>query len=150
MTPQQSGNFRVLIRRMESITRMLKMNCVSDCGTPACAIGEACMVPALQKQGLALLATGRTIFLLWHGKSEGLWVPAKILFGLEQPDINRLFGAAGMNAWNRDAVTPQEWATEARKVLAANGYAMDDGFGKFLDKLTTFGRAEDFARLAAL
>lgn len=57
-------------------------------------------------------------------------------------DGSRLFGTRdGGNAWGSNSVTPQEWAVEARRVLAWNGYAMGDEkkpepFPAFMAKLT--------------
>lgn len=161
MNPQQAENLRILIRHMETkVTRTLNMGRVTgDCGTPACAFGEAACMPHFNAIGLS--AMGRSAFMdvLWQGRETCLGAIADEIFGTDGDGFflggdggsrARLFGASMRNAWKRNDVAPKEWAIEARKVLAENGYSMDDGFGKFLDKLTTFGRAEDFARIAAL
>jgi hypothetical protein len=134
MTPQQAKNLSVLIRHMETkVTRMLNMLSVFDewpepemgvCGTPACAMGEAYFVKALRPQ--------------FKERPDCINFPslAIVLFGVSY----RLFGAndpqdgTPSNAWNRDEVTPLEWAAEARKVLTENGYSMDDGFPAFMEK----------------
>jgi hypothetical protein len=120
MNATQAENLRILIRHMEtSVTRTLCMyQTLYDCGTPACAIGEAYVcVPELRRQFEGQL----------YGVNYGKH--ADRIFGV----TDRLFGSASdftpraeRNIWGRNKVTPQEWATEARRVLAENGYSMDD------------------------
>ena len=117
MNAQQAENLRILIRHMETnVKRTLEMPLPS-----LCAIAVAREVPALVAQGLPA--------------ATSLWVPrsyhdevAQDFFGLlawHHPSLyyGRLFGAS-LNG--KRQVTPQEWAAEARKVLAENGYSMDD------------------------
>lgn len=126
MNTQQAENLRALIRHMETnCKRILDMSRYfkSSCNTPACAFGEACMVPALQAQGLR---TDKDCSRLSEDS----------LFGAGT--MRRLFGTRSTNSWKRADVTPQEWAIEARKVLAENGYTMDtppDPFKRFMDKV---------------
>lgn len=117
MNEQQAENLRILIRHMETrVTRTLNMACYFDnCRAPACAWGEASTIPALVAQGVK------------HGASL---LDAPEVFGLEHTDydnhpVTRLFGTSRVNAWKRNDVTPQEWAIEARKVLAEHGYTME-------------------------
>lgn len=138
MNATQAENLRVLIRHMEtSCHRTLYMGVVFDCGTPACAIGEAA---AIGLAGLTFSDGG-----MRHGGDYLLMDKAvNIVFGLvpvewgDALQAHRLFCAASHNAWGRNDVTPQEWAIEARKVLAENGYSMEatsDGFDKFMAKV---------------
>src|SRR6185369_4282913 len=109
MNAQQAENLRILIRHMENnVTRTLNMdNYYEPCGTPACALGEA--------QVMGLVRNG----LLWEHDCGPT-------FGLCSELSDRLFGIGRHNVWKRSSVTPKEWADEARKVLAAHGYAMDE------------------------
>lgn len=137
MNPQQAEKLRVLIRHMETnVARALNMHAFTNrCGTPACALGEACTLPALQVQGLR--AATYTCYSLgyppqFNGTSDDR---GELFFGLSRDHGNAIFGNARSNVWKRDDVTPHEWAAEARKVLAENGYAMDDPFKRFMDKV---------------
>lgn len=145
MNPQQAENLRILIRHMETkVTRTLHMAAISrDCGTPACALGEA---GAIGIAGLSLPKYESTSTLILNGATAPMTAVADVVFGLmpfswsEAKQAHRLFCAATDNAWRRNEVTPQEWATEARRVLAENGYAMDaaptsDGFAAFMDRV---------------
>ena len=126
MNEQQAENLRILIRHMETkVKRTLDMSYYGDdeCGTPACALGEAKVCAALSHCEWPEPFNG----------SDGLW-PRHAAQAFGEGTENRLFGTAIGNAWRRAYVTPQEWAAEARKVLAENGYSMDDGFHKFLAK----------------
>ena len=122
MNATQAENLRILIRHMETkVTRTLDMSMFLNRGAPACALGEAVFCQELahlgvKEQRIDLSVTGR------H-------------FAQTSGDLLALFGPAGMNAWGRVNVTPQEWAIEARKVLAENGYSMDDGFAAFKAKI---------------
>jgi hypothetical protein len=125
MNAQQAENLRILIRHMETkCNRMLNMTTVGDCGTPACALGEAAFVV----DGL------REHFV----RSRSTYEMAAELFGLPynpggDAPIYRIFGAQ-LNG--ERFVSPQKWAIEARKVLAENGYTMDgDGFDRFMAKV---------------
>lgn len=128
MNAAQADNLRILIRHMESLKRpVLNMNdYFESCGTPACALGEACTIPALAERGLGQVGTLRVI-VAGHAN----------VFGLLGFATTRLFGSEDNNAWRRKNVTPQEWAAEARKVLAGNGYSMDspDLFAAFMAKV---------------
>jgi hypothetical protein len=135
MNAQQAENLRILIRHMETnVARVLDMQqTIRFCGTPACAIGEAYVcVPVLRDQ-----------FPDGAPRGGNYGTLADRLFGV----TFRLFGTAPSaystreesrryeNVWGSNAVTPQQWAKEARKVLAENGYAMDDGFAAFKAKI---------------
>ena len=127
MNATQADNLRILIRHMETrVTRTLNMSSYETCGTPACALGEATLCSALARQLPAIRDLNRKV----HGD----------LFVETMADNDRLFGYEGLRTyvWETDSVTPQEWAAEARKVLAENGYSMDapdDGFAAFMDKV---------------
>lgn len=112
MTPKQAENLRVLIRHMETkCDRTLYMNSYFHrCGTPACALGEAASVPALAHCGIG------------RNTDEIHFFQAERAFGVG----DRLFGLSSDNAFGKYHVTPQEWAAEARKVLAEHGYSMGD------------------------
>lgn len=116
MNPTQAENLRILIRHMETLPRMLTMNTFfamhdPECKTPACALGEATTLARFRD----ILSVSRT--------SAGGWVHGgRAAFGATE----RLFGTKTENAFGTNAVTPQEWAVEARKVLAENGYSMDE------------------------
>lgn len=118
MNEKQADNLRILIRHMEAkVSRTLDMDKFFEpCGTPACAYGEACMVPEFQAQGLRPAPCPAYGFKPSVSRELGLFGQAVTL---------RLFGAGCSNAWGRGKVTPQEWAIEARKVLAEKGYSMD-------------------------
>jgi hypothetical protein len=141
MNPQQAENLRILIRHMETkVTRTLSMDAITGpCGTPACAFGEAACMPHFNALGLVALPKSSFCSVAWHGKETMLGSCADEIFGTEDSDKtdsrSRLFGAGRYNAWHRNAVSPQEWAQEARKVLAENGYTMDDGFAAFMVKV---------------
>lgn len=124
MTPEQAKNLSILIRHMETkVTRTLNMNSYHRCGTPACAIGEAACMPHFQALGLKLV---RTSALQFRG-IEGHGRASEELFGLSDGERDRIFGDwFADNAWNASEITPKQWAAEARKVLAENGYSMDD------------------------
>ena len=114
MNPTQAENLRILIRHMETrVTRVLDMEKYFNpvCRTPACALGEATLVPELAHLGMR---AGGLLFM--HHSQD---------FASSIVDRKRLFSTSDNNAWGRAAVTPQEWATEARKVLAEHGYSMD-------------------------
>ena len=118
MNAQQAENLRILIRHMETnVTRTLYMDSYEKCGAPACALGEA-----------------KAIGLIKDEQDEHR---CSREFGCSHTGI---FSMAIINPWGRADVTPQEWAIEARKVLAENGYSMDDkaaddGFAAFRAKL---------------
>lgn len=122
MTPEQANNLRILADHMDGVKRTLDMErYFSDaCGTPACALGEACTIPVLGLHVLDRLYPTNT----------------NEVFGLELEDRQRLFGSSDKNIWKREQVTPQEWTAEARKVLAENGYApKSDPFPAFLARI---------------
>ena len=130
MNATQAENLRILIRHMETkVERVLDMNTIRySCGTPACALGEAACVPAIAAQGLALTERGAPFLCSWHGdQGPRKWAEAAItLFGGTTDSYRRLFGTGATNAWGSNTVTPAEWTLEARKVLAENGYSMDE------------------------
>lgn len=137
MNAQQAENLRILIRHMEGLKRPgLNMDTYFEpCGTPACALGEACTVPALVDAGIVTWRFGDRVMVSGHRDAFGF---------TEGKHTMRLFGSATTNAWKRADVTPQEWAIEARKVLAENGYSMDekpadDHFKPFMDRLRKLG-----------
>lgn len=132
MTEQQAENLRTLIRHMESnVTRMLDMGKVHNaCGTPACAIGEAAYagiaglrIPRADATECCVMLDGRTTFY----RDAALDV----------------FGNTSLFAPRLSDVSPQEWAAEARAVLAENGYSMvprvsvpvETAFDKFMAKV---------------
>lgn len=119
MNAAQAENLRALIRHMETnCARTLNMNRVlNECGTPACAWGEATIVLGVKHEGSYVEETQQAFGL------DGL------------ADVDRLFSNGVWNAWRRSDVTPLEWAAEARKVLAEHGYSLDDGFAVFRAKL---------------
>lgn len=132
MNAQQAENLRILIRHMEAkCDRTLYMDrYFNGCGTPACALGEAAMIFAP--------ATSTEV--------RRQWCTAAHMDGviLGYTNSNRLFGPSAFNVWGKADVSPQEWAGEARKVLAESGYSMehpmpakaaDDGFSAFLAKV---------------
>lgn len=131
MNAQQAENLRVLIQHMEtSVTRTLNMikyfNKSSDpeCCTPACAMGEAAFCPALAHIGIP---RGGAFLRTDYGHHF-----------VDTRDNARLFDIGSGNAFKTDVVTPMEWAAEARKVLAENGYSMDvkpDAFPAFMAKV---------------
>lgn len=135
MNPQQAENLRILIRHMESnVVRTLDMGrYFNPCGTPACALGEAATIPALLARGLVVHAHEDGKLACPDNEAE--------VFGLyDEAKLNRLFGLSGSCAWRRSRVTPQEWAAEARKVLAEHGYAMDEpkpvsDFARFMERV---------------
>lgn len=115
MNTTQAENLRILIRHMDGLKRKLDMRKWSYiCGTPACAMGEACIaVPALASKPGEMDAKCHSEYC--DGDVFGLGIFSA-----------RLFGPGDFNHWKRAVVTPQEWAAEARKVLAVNGYSMDE------------------------
>lgn len=124
MNKQQAENLRALIRHMETkCERRLDMTVYFRCGAPACALGEACAVPALVNLGVNPTAVMDDALSLVYR-----------LFG----DVySRLFSGNLHRFPERHSVSPQEWATEARKVLAEHGYSMDDkpdAFEAFMGK----------------
>lgn len=127
MNAQQAENLRILIRHMETnVQRTLDMRWISSncsqenpCGTPACAWGEACMVPELHAE-LGTLETRKTLGIF----------PC---FG--EYAACRLFGTR-LN--DKTDVSPKEWAQVARAILAKCGYTMEepeDGFAAFRAKI---------------
>lgn len=125
MNPTQAENLRILIRHMDTLGRTLYMEVFSRCGTPACALGEACTIKALNARGL--LPGGEDSdwgFIPTHAGIDD--VRGRSFFGIDVPQSERLFDSRHGNAWKRADVTPQEWAVEARKVLSENGYSMDE------------------------
>lgn len=130
MTPTQAENLRILIWHMETrCNRTLRMAFYASCGTPACALGEACVVPELRNRGLDFPPCE---IPMYQGETDGRGCA---FFGLSMKDGERLFGTANSNVWGRGTVSPQEWAVEARKVLSEHGYSMDDGFAAFKAKI---------------
>lgn len=132
MNPQQAENLRTLIRHMEVLDRPLNMHRVAThCGTPACAIGEATCIPQF---AMELCPSDYGSHVVLQGRAMFYAAAARALFAVE----DRLFGDINTNVWRSNSVTPAEWATEARKVLAESGYAMephDDGFAAFMAKV---------------
>ncbi len=133
MNEQQADNLRILIRHMErNVTRTLNMSRYVDCGTPACALGEAGCIPHFQAQGWHIQGND-----LLHG--DGLYVhDIEATFGMV---YERLFSTHHLNLWQSSNVTPRAWADGARTVLAEYGYSMDDpapaddGFSAFMAKV---------------
>lgn len=131
MNAQQAENLRTLIRHMETnVTRTLYMPIISEsCGTPACAMGEACMVESF---GLSF-NKGWNYSLFLNGTSINLGDAAERVFGDAKCKLfnGHLRGAS--------RPSPHDWAIEARKVLAEYGYSMDepkpDAFPAFMAKL---------------
>lgn len=125
MNEQQAENLRILIRHMETkCDRILDMVAVSRCGTPACALGEAKLICMPE---------------MFSG-SLNTYVRASEVFGLPyesgvSPGNHRIFRLFGAELHGKRYVEPQEWAAEARKVLAEHGYSMDDGFAAFKERL---------------
>lgn len=117
MNTKQAENLRTLIRHMESQAcwPVLDMTTtVSECGSPACALGAAKLLPRLGK------------LLERYSMLDEICEANAPVFGLKQGDGMRLFNGGPGNAWARCSVTAAEWAIEARKVLAEHGYSMDD------------------------
>ncbi|HEX3156732.1 MAG TPA: hypothetical protein VHV32_19035 [Candidatus Angelobacter sp.] len=130
MNPQQAENLRILIRHMETL-KVPELGMIRErnlCGTPSCAMGHA-----------------RTVGALGIPSSIDLFSAAINYFGLD-PETRilnrnswcRLFGAS-LVVWGNDDVPrssftppPKTWAVEARKVLAENGYSMDDKADAFI------------------
>lgn len=123
MNATQAENLRILIRHMETnVKRTLDMRRIRNpvCGTPACAWGEACMVPELQVH-FGTLEARRVGVLPMEVFGHGT-----CLFGTS---IN-----------GKADVSPLEWAIEARKALAEHGYTMDDDkpaptFERFMERV---------------
>lgn len=116
MNAQQANNLMVLIRHMEAnVTRTLDMSLYERCGSPACALGEA-----------------EAIGLIESAEREHVYGE---VFGKPYP--RNIFSIECANPWKRNDVTPQEWALEARKLLADHGYSMDSdpGYTRFMNKL---------------
>lgn len=119
MNEQQAENLRKLITHMETkVSRKLYMPYIQHpCGTPACAMGEVSMIPAF---GLSR-GKGMVGCLLHNGDPVSMRDTSERLFGLASDQYEHLFGGS-LNGTIEP--TPQEWAAEARKVLAKNGYTM--------------------------
>ncbi|MDQ2987411.1 MAG: hypothetical protein M3R13_11970 [Armatimonadota bacterium] len=127
MNAWQAENLRILIRHMDTRpVERLDMSSINKCGAPACAMGHALTVVALRERGLNGELSEEAV------RFFGLGDDASIGWG-------RLFGASlrvqGAQVDFLHNPTPQEWATEARKVLTENGYSMDDGFAAFKAKI---------------
>jgi hypothetical protein len=117
MNPQQAENLRILIRHMEGGNVKELYMPLSDhtCGTACCAMGEA------RRIGIS----GATIL---PGDIGAISPSARRAFGMNESNGHpqswiRLFGG---NLRGNYRPTPQEWAAEARKVLAEHGYSMGD------------------------
>lgn len=133
MTPTQAENLRILIRYMDACPKeRLDMSQLSDCGTPACAMGHARTIKALGLQGQDIAEDARVVFGL------PCYTASSLL-----PSWGRLFGSmllirsSGQPMRGLINPTPQEWATEARFILSEYGYSMDDGFAAFKAKILT-------------
>lgn len=126
MNAQQAENLRVLIRHMETrCRRTLDMGTIFfQCGTPACALGEAWTVDGLKE------------CFIERPRLSNYEVTCREIFGVHHH--TRLFGGSIFNAWKNSYVTPQQWAAEARVVLTEHGYSMDvkpDAFPAFMAKV---------------
>lgn len=138
MNFQQAENFRTFIRHMETrCNRELNMNVVSDCGAPACAMGELPSVPEFAHLRLSLFR-GRDVYLsagslLQDGVQTPICNISSALFGLNEWEHIRLFGAGSCNVWLCKIITPHQWALEAHKLLREKGYAQED-FAAFMAK----------------
>lgn len=126
MNATQAENLRILIRHMETnVTRRLDMtHYFEPCGAPACAAGEACMVPALRAQGMDA----------GFMRLPNLSVITEVFGDVYGP----LFSGCLNSFRNISHVSPQEWAAEARDVLTGHGYSMDekpDAFAVFMAKV---------------
>ena len=118
MNAKQAENLRILADHMERITRVLDMENYHNCGTPACAMGEAASMERFQQCGL-LMGGSRG---LSYADVSGHWQAASDLFGLSDSEVRNLFGISVHNYWRSSNVTGQEWATVAREILVKHGY----------------------------
>jgi hypothetical protein len=89
----------------------IKPEDLQTCGTTACALGWAAMVPGFKRLGLKVIAVetgGHNIEL------------AAEFFDIEDSQANHLFGYA---LWHDNAsiVTPKQWAKKARAFIKADG-----------------------------
>lgn len=118
MTAVHAQNLRTAANHMDGLTRTLNMSDIHVCGTPACAMGEIACMPNFARQGLAL---HNEHGLALNGNATNEFAMAEHLFGLRGDEATALFSWTG-NHWHRKNVTGPEWATEARRILAAHGY----------------------------
>lgn len=80
------------------------------CGTTACAMGWACMVPSFRKAGLRLVNDGTSVGeVRYRGATDG--DAAEDFFGIGAFAVDDLF-----SAMNKDR-TPKQWAKRARLLV---------------------------------
>lgn len=90
-----------------------------SCGTVACALGHACLMPQFQRLGARLIPDSYIATLLWPkmkdvpGSSE--YDVSEQLFGLDATDHNHLF-VPGASRLGSDA-TPKQVAKHIRKFV---------------------------------
>lgn len=128
MQQQHVENISTLIHFMDGLNdpKFDMGRFVHGCGTPACALGWACTVPALKDVGLELKVL------------KEVTSTASVL-----EMVHRVFGEVfgDLFAGNRSITTPQEWADHARELLRMHGHkvvapstAQKNDFARFMER----------------
>ncbi len=82
-----------------------------DCGTVACALGWACMVPEFRRGGLRFNRSGSPTF-------KGTWGETFFTEGDEEAEF--IYNGVFVDDLCEFVRTPKQWAAHCRKFLKAN------------------------------
>ena len=97
------GGWNWRLSQLENIKELLN----PECGTTACALGHACVIPAFMELGLGLDRQGEPIFDGRYGTDA-----AALFFDISKTEAFFLFH------WNRTLATNLDWKSPDENALA--------------------------------
>ena len=93
-----------------------------DCGTSACAVGLACLMPEFQKQGLGTTGVTPVVSTLDGKEIANGWGAVHLFFGVDTRNAHYLFDPDYYTTDEAGAqsITPKMVAARIREVVAAD------------------------------